>query len=270
MKEIFFEILMYFIIYSFLGWVMESIYRSVIERKLINTGFLAGPICPIYGIGANILILFFSFLEDKPIALFVASIIILTLWEYVVGVLLEKMFNTKYWDYSNHKINYKGRICLTNSICWGVLGVVFVKYLHPFIQKCILYVDRKILVCGVILFLIIAIIDMITSIIKMKNLKSTLNKIESINKEIKERLKEIKLLNIQKDISKSNTVENVQSIIEGLKKKRDKIMSRLYRNVTRLKKAFPAINTQEITEILNRKIDIKAKKEIKNKIEKKN
>lgn len=136
-----YEILIYFIIYSFLGWVMESTVRTIAERKLINTGFLRGPFCPIYGIGAIIMFLFLDSLENKPVILFFVAIIVLTIWEYVVGVLLEKMFQTKYWDYSNKKFNFQGRICLSNSICWGILGVVFVKYIHPFIQSLIAKVD---------------------------------------------------------------------------------------------------------------------------------
>ena len=67
------------------------------------------------------------------ILLFILSMLMLTAWEYLVGVILEKFFKTKYWDYSNHKVNFQGRICLTNSIYWGILGVVFLKYIHPFI-----------------------------------------------------------------------------------------------------------------------------------------
>ena len=104
---------------------MESIFRSICEKKLINTGFLRGPFCPIYGIGSIIM----------PILLFFSSSIILTIWEYVVGIILEKLFNTKYWDYSDHKFNFQGRICLTNSIYWGILGVLFIKYIHPFVQS---------------------------------------------------------------------------------------------------------------------------------------
>lgn len=137
------ELLTYFILYSFLGWVMESVFRSICERKLINTGFLRGPFCPIYGIGATIMFLFLEGFENKPILLFFISIIVLTVWEYVVGVFLETAFHTKYWDYSDHKINFQGRICLTNSIFWGLLGILFVKYLHPFIQKIMEQIDRR-------------------------------------------------------------------------------------------------------------------------------
>ena len=116
-----FELLTYFIIYSFAGWVMESIFRSICEKKFINTGFLKGPFCPIYGIGAIIIYVFLSGFKDNIFLLFLMGFIVLSIWEYIVGVLLEKVFNTKYWDYSDHKFNFQGRVCLTNSIYWGFL-----------------------------------------------------------------------------------------------------------------------------------------------------
>lgn len=262
-----FEILVYFIIYSSLGWLMESVFRTICEKKIINTGFLKGPFCPIYGFGAIIMFLFLDGFEDKPILLFFIALILLTLWEYIVGVLLEKIFKTKYWDYSNHKINFQGRVCLTNSIFWGILGVVFVKYIHPGIQHVISMVDKNILIYVVTICSIVFLVDMITTIVNVKNIKTTLNKIEELNKEIKEKLKEIKNINLKKekelDVEKI-AIENIQKIVEDLKKKRNKIIRRLYKNVYRLKKAFPAINTKEITEVLNKKIEV-IKKKNKNK-----
>ena len=246
MEYSFLEIMIYFITYSFLGWVMESIFRSICERKLINTGFLIGPFCPIYGVGAIIMLLFLKNFSNNILLLFVVSIIVLTIWEYLVGVLLEKMFHTKYWDYSNNKFNFQGRICLMNSLFWGILGVVFVKFIHLMIENLISKIDIRILAFVYSIIAIVMIVDMIVSIIKVKNIKVTLEKIEKLNAEIKEKLKEI----------------SEETII-----KRDKTLLRLYKNVYRLKKAFPAINTKEITEVLNKKVELKEiKEEIKEKI----
>lgn len=264
MENSFFEILIYFIIYSFLGWVLESIVRTICERKPINTGFLKGPFCPIYGCGAIIMIVFLSKFSYSWILLFIMSIIFLSLWEYIVGVFLEKVFKTKYWDYSNHKFNYKGRLCLTNSIAWGFLGVLFIKYIHPFIIQVLDKVDIIYLEIIVPILLIILIIDAIISIVKIKKINVTLQKIETLNQQIKEKLKEIT------EQEKFVTSENIQMVVDQMKLKRDKIVKRLYKRVYRLKKAFPAINTKEFTEILNQKIEIhKIKNSIKGKKEKK-
>ena len=236
---------------------MESIFRSIMEKKIINTGFLKGPICPIYGIGAIIMFTFLQSLENNIVLLFLVSIIILTLWEYIVGVMLEKMFHTRYWDYSDHKFNIQGRICLSNSIYWGVLGVVFVKYIHPNIQNLVQKVDIKLLYFIVTILMVAFIVDMITSIVKIKNIKSTLEKIEELNKEIREKIKEIKIL--PKEIQEKEKLiaaEKLQKLVEDLKKRRNRTIKHLYKNVYRLKKAFPAIDTKEIREILNKKVEI--------------
>ncbi len=254
MDNTFFHILTYFVIYSFLGWVLESIVRTICERKIINTGFLIGPFCPIYGFGAIIMILFLDGFKNNILFLFFISVIALTLWEYVVGLLLEKLFHTKYWDYSNHKFNYKGRICLTNSIAWGILGVLFIKYIHPFIIQILSYIDFKYVEIIACIISFILLVDAIISVIKVKNIKTTLEKIEDINEQIKQKLLELK------DKEKISTSDNIQNLINNLKMRRDRTMRRLYRRAYRLKKAFPAIDTKEFTEILNKNVEFKHKK----------
>ena len=257
MDNTFFHILTYFVIYSFLGWILESIVRTICERKIINTGFLIGPFCPIYGFGAIIMILFLDQFKNNIILLFFSSFIILSLWEYIVGVLLEKFFATKYWDYSDHKFNYKGRICLTNSIAWGILGVLFINYIHPTITQLLEHVDFIYVAIITSIIAVILLIDAIISIIKVKNIKTTLEKIEEINEQIKQKLLELK------DREKISANDNIQNLINNLKARRDRTMRHLYRRAYRLKKAFPAIDTKEFTEILNKKIEFKHKKEKK-------
>ena len=119
------KILTYFIIYSFLGWLLESVFKTILEKKIVNSGFLHGPFCPIYGIGAIIMYLGLNNFSKYPILVFILGFLILSIWEYIVGWGLEKLFNTKYWDYSKNKFNIKGRVCLMNSLFWGVLGMIF-------------------------------------------------------------------------------------------------------------------------------------------------
>lgn len=250
-----FNLIMYFVIYSFLGWVLESVYRSFCEKKLINTGFLTGPFCPIYGTGAIIMILGLGHFKDQYILIFVISFFVLSIWEYIVGWFVEKAFKTKYWDYSKHRFNIKGRVCLTNSFFWGILGLVFINFIHPFICMIISNIDIRILKYITYTVAILMATDAIICIIKVKNIKNTLQKVEELNKEILEKLKYIKENANYPDREK--VTENVQKIVEELKTKRNKIMNNLYRYVYRLKQAFPAINTKEITTILNKKIELK-------------
>ena len=252
MDNTFFYILIYFIIYSFLGWGLESIVRTICERKMINTGFLIGPFCPIYGFGAIIMILFLNRFENNIILLFFISFIVLSIWEYVVGVLLEKLFKTKYWDYSKNRFNLKGRVCLTNSLAWGILGVLFIRYIHPFIQHLIGYVDYIYVAIIASIIALILLTDAIISVVKVKNIQTTLQKIEEINEQIKQKLLELK--------EKNATNDNIQILVNKLKAKRDKTLRNLYKRAYRLKKAFPAIDTKEFTEILNKKIELKKRK----------
>ena len=252
MEYNFLNLITYFIVYSFLGWILESVVRTVCERKIINTGFLKGPFCPIYGCGAIIMLLFLSELKYSTILLFIMSVISLSIWEYIVGAFLEKSFHTKYWDYSDHKFNYKGRICLSNSIAWGVLEVVFINYIHPFIVSILSKIDNIYIQIIIPIIALILLIDAIISIVKVKNISVTLEKVEKLNEQIKEKLQEIKE-------GKLNTTENLQLLIDKLNLKKDKKELRLYKRIYRLKKAFPAIDSNEIRQILSKKIEFHKK-----------
>lgn len=258
-----FNLLACFIVYSFLGWIMESIFRSFCEKKIINTGFLIGPMCPIYGAGSIIMITCMGWLQGRIIELFIISVVILTFWEYIVGVFLEKVFQTKYWDYSDHKFNFQGRICLTNSILWGCLGVGFINIIHPFVWGVISGFDQNVFAWIIYGTIALVIIDTIISVIKVKNIKVDLKKVEDISEEIKEKLNEIKEITKEKSTEKIKIKENLQNVVENLKRKQARMSRNLYRYVYRLKKAFPAINTKEITEILSKKISIKSNKDKK-------
>lgn len=249
-----FNLLTYFIIYSIAGWVLESVYRSFCEKRIINSGFLIGPFCPIYGTGAIIMLMFLEGFQKNILVLFVMSFLVLSIWEYFVGVLLEKIFKTKYWDYSDHKINIKGRVCLFNSICWGILGMLFIECIHPFVEKNIELINSLYLNIIIVIITVLFITDTIISVMTTINIKVALDKIEQLNNQIKEKLEEIKNLN-SKDI-KAEMIESMQDRIDILKEKKNRLFRRLYRRVYRLKKAFPDIQSNEITEILSSKIEV--------------
>lgn len=206
--------------------------------------------------GSIIMITIIGKLQGKIFELFIVSVLLLTFWEYIVGVLLEKLFNTKYWDYSNHKINFQGRICLTNSLAWGFLGVGFINYIHPFVFSIIEKIPENIFTNIIYGSTAILIVDTIISIVKINTVKDKLKKIQDINDEIKQKLKEIKE-NKSKSTDKSKVTESVHETLEELKLKRNRMMRKLYRYAFRIKKAFPSINKKEITLILDKKFDRK-------------
>lgn len=196
-------------------------------------------------------------LQGRYIEIFFISLIALTFWEYIVGVFLEKVFKTKYWDYSDHKINFQGRICLTNSLAWGFLGIGFINIIHPFVCSCINNIPQNVFSSIIYGATAVLIVDTIISIIKINSIKEKLKKIQDIEVEIKKKINEIRENNKNKKADKATVTENLQNTLQELKLKRNRMMRRLYRYVYRLKKAFPAINTKEIGQILNKKFSIK-------------
>lgn len=120
-----------FTIYSFVGWLSESIFCSVPARRFINRGFLNGPVCPVYGFGALLVVwALMPFRADLPL-LFAAAVVLTSTLEYLTGLALETLFHTKYWDYSNKPLNLRGRVCLENSLLFGGMSVLAVAVIHP-------------------------------------------------------------------------------------------------------------------------------------------
>lgn len=231
----------YFIIYSFFGWVMESVLKTVEQKKFVNSGFLYGAYCPIYGFGALIMLFALQQFKDNIIILFLISFFVLSIWEYIVGWLLEIIFKTKYWDYTTHKFNIHGRVCLLNSLFWGFLGVVFIHFLHPFIESKVNLIPNEILTYVVAILSVAMIVDLIISVIKLSNLQNKLNKINELNDLIKQKLSELK--------NAANTTNNIQEVVEELKHKQSIIKRKLIKQTIRLKKAFPTMKSDAIEKI---------------------
>lgn len=130
--------ILFFCIYSFVGWVLETTYASLRSRKFVSRGFLKGPFLPIYGFGALLIIISSSWIYSKyntglisiGISL-IASIFLVTLLEYITGFALEKLFNERWWDYSNNYMNIKGYVCLEFSLIWGMLAFVVIQIIQP-------------------------------------------------------------------------------------------------------------------------------------------
>lgn len=125
------QLILYFFFYAFIGWIMETCYCSFLERKYVARGFLYGPICPIYGVGVLLMILFFKPLTGNPVLFYITAVVVMSAWEYLVGWFLETTTHVKYWDYSHIKYNLHGRICLPISLTWGVLSYIVIYWIHP-------------------------------------------------------------------------------------------------------------------------------------------
>lgn len=134
-----------FLMYSAIGWIAEVIYCSIVERRLVNRGFLHGPICPVYGFGALLaLALLKPFMEDLAV-LFVMSVVLTTALEYFSGWVLETVFSMKWWDYSNFRFNINGRVCLLNSVLFGCMSVIVLRFVHPWVLAFLSYFPQEVL-----------------------------------------------------------------------------------------------------------------------------
>lgn len=162
---------MYFIVYSFMGWIIEVLYAYKKQKKLVNRGFLIGPICPIYGYGAITMISIFERYEGNILILFLLSTTIISFIEYVTGTILEGVFNKRYWNYINDPFNIKGRVCLHFSLIWGFLAFLVIKYIHPFIEKVLYGISYNLIQYFTIIIFLILIMDFIYSIITETNKK---------------------------------------------------------------------------------------------------
>ena len=210
----FLDLFFKFFIYSFIGWVIETIYVSVKQKKLANRGFLIGPYCPIYGISAILMINILSNYKKDIIILFIVGLFIASFLEYITSLLLEKLFKVRWWDYSNHILNIDGRVCLLNSIMFGFLCIFLVQFLDPKVEHFINNIPTDIRTITSTICLILFTVDTILSYI-------TVYKIE-------------KIAFIKYNLKKDYTEEIAKIVKNKLFKE-----SRTFR---RLLKAFPNLN----------------------------
>lgn len=124
------QIIFYFATYSFIGWLWETIYLSFRYKKFIDTGFLKGPFCPIYGICSVLAIVLLSPLQKNIFLFYTLAIVIATTLEYFTSLIFETIFKIKFWEYSVSP-NLQGRISLWVSLFWGILLFTLVKFIHP-------------------------------------------------------------------------------------------------------------------------------------------
>lgn len=171
MKE--FELyFMLFITYSFIGWLIEVMNELVMNKKIVNRGFLIGPYCPIYGWGAILMIVLIKNTGDI-IGTFLKIIFICAILEYTTSYVMEKLFKTRWWDYSKNKYNINGRICLETMSLFGIGGCLLLYVVNPFITSFYQMIPDLLMMIITIILLTIFVTDMIISFNIINSLKNT-------------------------------------------------------------------------------------------------
>ena len=122
----FYTLCVIYLVYSFLGWVAETVVATIKGRAFVNRGVASGPFCFVYGTAAVLMAVGFADLRSTPVALFLGCMANATVVEWVTAKLLERMHRRRWWDYSDKKFNLDGYVCLQYSVLWGLLGMASV------------------------------------------------------------------------------------------------------------------------------------------------
>ncbi|MDU1912122.1 putative ABC transporter permease [Fusobacterium sp.] len=233
--------LFYFLIYSFLGWCVEVCYATLNTRKFINRGFLNGPYCPIYGVGIMCIIYFVFPLKNNMFILFIASVILTSVLEFLTGFILEKIFHYRWWDYSNVPFNICGYICLKFSILWGIACVLVVDIIHPVVEGIISWLP---LLVGKIILTVAGtfiLIDFLVTVKTVLKLNAKLEKLERIAGDIHRFSDKI-------GGKVSSDFMAAQDKIEELKRKREELLKNIPWLEKRIMKSFPDMKSTKYNE----------------------
>ena len=261
MTKFYSEVILFFFIYSVMGWLWETIYCSLKAGKFIYRGFLIGPYCPIYGFGIIMVLYFIEPFHNNLILLYIFSTIIVTLLEFFTSYFLEKIFHTTWWDYHNVPFNIQGRIALPVSAFWGIGCVLVVRVIHPFVTKIVetLYNSFDVIVPSAILCLMT--VDTVFSLLNMFSLQNFLkdfhSKLEVQAKNLESSLKvrsqhfsdfielEINKKNELKEKIREKRIHEKENLELKLNTRKLKF------NERRLLNAFPNVKLKRLSELKN-------------------
>ena len=191
--------LLVFYLYCVLGWCFESTVVSVEQRRWVNRGFLRGPMLPIYGFGAVILLHVSLPLQGHPVWSYLACMTAATVFEYIVGVVMEKLFKVKYWDYSKQRFQFQGYICLRSSLCWGFLGLILTGVIHPPINTLVVGLPFIGLIIIDVLFSATFVSDVVVSVRSALDLAKVLVELDRLREqgaELRKQLSETALVEL--------------------------------------------------------------------------
>ena len=181
---------MMFIFYSIAGWLMEVTLGLIDKHRFVNRGFLIGPYCPIYGVGVVSVSLLLSKISDNIVLLFLLATLICGTLEYLTSYLMEKIFKARWWDYTRRKFNINGRICLETLIPFGIISVLVICFVNPWLLNLLHQIPNNVLNILVITLMLIYLVDTVISftiIVRFKNLtKKEKDNTEEIAKKVRE------------------------------------------------------------------------------------
>lgn len=241
--------LLFFFIYCFIGWIIESTYVSVRSLHFVNRGFLRLPLLPLYGSGAIIMLWLSLPVQGNLFLVFLFGMLGASALEYVTGYAMERLFKMKYWDYSNNPFNLNGYVCLTNSIAWGFLTLLLTEVIHRPLEWLVLRLNVTVCIILVIIVGIIFVTDAIHSTkeaLDLGRILETMTKLKSELDEVQVQISLLKAETAQKvsDI-KTETIQMATSLKDGTKVK---ISSLKAETASALKESALVERLQSLTE----------------------
>ena len=246
-----------FILFSFIGWISEVIYVGVTSaHKFVNRGFLHGPLCPVYGFGGVVILMLPPSLYATWIPLFFASMILCTIVEYFVSWLMEKLFHTRWWDYSHYKIQLNGRICLLNSILFGFLGVVVIHFVYPLMIDLLNSFGQKVInVSGVIILTVLS-VDIFFTVRKLVDFANVMKKLKELGETLNSHYGQ------EEWFKKGSFIDMINSVIERAENRKEEFSQKILEKIDKVQnlrlpsvelfiKKFPSIKSTKYKDELN-------------------
>ncbi len=257
-------VLMFFA-FSAIGWIIETIYCSLGNKKFINRGFLYGPVCPIYGAGALLFEILVAPLSE-PFAkrwwlVVIVGMVLADILEYLTSYIMEKLFNARWWDYSENFLNLHGRICFKHTCYWGLFSFIFVYVVSPVYNYFIGFVPQNTRNIAVGIILVIFLVDLILTVKATMDIHRLLKKIDSFKASLSEYGEILKLAAESiKDATEITYTDKKRELVNQFKDIKDSIdalnekSSQIYSNTTkRLYSSFA--NLKSTTEKKIREIE---------------
>lgn len=174
---------LWFLFYSFVGWMYESILVSCQQHRLVNRGFLNGPLCPIYGTGAILGVAILGNVRN-PIIIFLISMVGATILEYTTSWVMEQLFHARWWDYSNFRFNLQGRVCLLGALIFGLGGVGVVLGSQPYVERVTDMIPLPMLHTLVTVLALITIIDLAVTVAGMLEFEQVLDSVAQVVQDV--------------------------------------------------------------------------------------
>lgn len=238
-----------FILYSIIGWIIEVTLVSIDKKQFVNRGFLIGPYCPIYGFGGILISLLLEKYSDDYIATFVLASVIASVLEYITSYLMEKLFKARWWDYSNKSFNINGRICLVNSVFFGLIGMLMLCFLTPKLVAmiCNINIITRYVLASIILLIFLTDLTISFNIVSsMKHIAFEINKDSTIeiSKKVREILVSKNILFRRVAVAFPNFKYTLEEKRKAIIKKKNEIVTKTRKNIEKSKEKLEDVKKE--------------------------